>query len=307
MLEFYNVIKSFQEDFWKPQKVILDELNFKLDEGALCGFLGANGAGKTTSIKAILGFISIDSGRISFDPSMGKTFNEIKSHIGYFPEHPYFYPFMTGREFCHYLGKLQQVDRKTINENMTSWSKELNIEFALDQKIKTYSKGMLQRLGFVTALIHSPRFVILDEPLSGLDPVGRKEFKDVLVGLNKKGVTIFFSSHIVSDVEEICDSLVVIKDGKTFFNGPKKQLLGQSLTNDFKIGFHLSGSLSDISSFKSVKVLKKDQEEIFLNVSDSEKDGLIDYMLKQGATLTLLEMEKSTLEEIVYATKGSNV
>lgn len=305
MLEFCDVIKSFQEDFWKPKKVILDELNFTVQEGSLCGFLGANGAGKTTSIKSMLGFISIDSGKISFDSSMGKTFNEIKSHIGYFPEHPYFYPFMTGREFCHYLGKLQQVNTKTINENMVLWSRELNIEFALDQKIKTYSKGMLQRLGFVTALIHSPRFVILDEPLSGLDPLGRKEFKDVLVGLNKKGVTVFFSSHIVSDVEEICDSLVVIKDGKTFFNGPKKQLLGQDITNDYRVGFKKTvNNIEALKSFDSVKVLRDDEDEIVLNISDVEKDKLIEIMIKEGASLSLLEMEKPTLEEVVYATKG---
>lgn len=306
MLKFCNVTKSFREDFWKTRKKVLKNLTFHVQEGSLCGFLGANGSGKTTSLKTMLGFISLDEGEIEFSEKMGKTEREIKSKIGYFPERPYFYPFMTGREFCHYLGKLQSVDREELRKNIKYWSEKLNIDFALDQRIKTYSKGMLQRLGFVTALLHSPLFVVLDEPLSGLDPIGRKEFKDALVELNNRGATVFFSSHIVSDVEEICDALVVIKDGHKFFTGAKSDLLeraqGRSQGKKSKVFFSPSSdfSMESLGKYSSLSLLKEERGRISVGIGVEEKDSFLKDIIDKGCTLFEMTTEKVTLEEIVY-------
>ncbi len=304
MIKFENVTKSFKDDFWKKPKVVVDDLSFEVKEGALCGFLGANGAGKTTSIKAALSFIKIDSGKISYHPSMGKNFNEVRSQIGYFPEGPYFYPHMTGRDFCMYLGQLQSIPKNIVKERMNYWGERLAIAFAFDRKIRGYSKGMLQRLGFLSTLLHEPRLVILDEPLSGLDPLGRKEFKDILVSLNNKGTTIFFSSHIVSDVEEICDSLVVIRSGALFYSGKTEKLLNSQTSKDYRVAFHskeLSPRLKDI--FKQIQ----EREGFYLgNIPNDKKSDFIEEMNNTNAELIEFGLERLSLEEIIYLTKDGS-
>lgn len=302
MLKFQDVTKSFKDDFWKAPKVVVDKLSFEVQEGALCGFLGANGAGKTTSIKAALNFIQIDSGEISFHAKMGSSFNEIRSNIGYFPEGPYFYPHMTGREFCLYLGQLQSIPRSLVLERMSYWGDRLAISFAFDRKIRGYSKGMLQRLGFLSTLIHEPKFIILDEPLSGLDPLGRKEFKDILVSLNNKGTTIFFSSHIVSDVEEVCDSLVVIRSGELFYSGKTEDLLNRQTSKDYRVAFNCSSLPESVASiFEPIQ----SRENFYLGkVALENKEKFINELNNSNIDLVEFGLERLSLEEIIYKSKS---
>lgn len=306
MLKFINVTKSFKEDFWKEGKVVLNDLSFTLEEGSLCGFLGANGAGKTTSIKSLLGFISIDSGEIKFSENLGKSIDEVKAKVGYFPERPYFYAHMTGMEFCLYLGKLQGVAPKKLHENILAWSKKLKIDFALDRKINHYSKGMLQRLGFVSCLIHDPKLIILDEPLSGLDPLGRKDFKDIMVELNRSGVTVFFSSHIVSDVEEICDSLVVISEGKKVYEGKTKDLILESSQLQYKVSLQMNSSFENLKSkFSSLKLLNENSNTTQVLIEANEKDNLLQEALKSNWVIEEVSKTSPSLEQIIYRTDGS--
>lgn len=301
MLKFEHVTKSFQDDFWKKPKKVVNDLSFEVVPGSLCGFLGANGAGKTTSIKATLDFIKIDSGKISFSEQLGKTPMEIRSKIGYFPEGPYFYPHMTGRQFCLYLGQLQKIPNKDITQRMNYWGERLSIAFAFDKKIRGYSKGMLQRLGFLSCLIHEPKLIILDEPLSGLDPLGRKEFKDILLELNNKGVTIFFSSHIVSDVEEICDSLVVIKSGELFYSGRTDSLLNTQTSKNYRVAFLGKRVPNDVGDFyKSLK--NRDNYHLGVIPKD-KKDDFLESLKRENADLQELVLERMTLEEIIYKSK----
>ena len=303
MLYFDNVTKSFKEDFWKERKVVLNSLSFQVNEGSLCGFLGANGSGKTTSIKSLLGFITIDSGEIKFDHSMGKNEKETRSNIGYFPEHPYFYSHMTGREFCTYLGRLQGVSKSDLILNIKYWAECLNIEFALDNKIKTYSKGMLQRLGFTSALLHNPRLIVLDEPLSGLDPVGRKEFKDVMVELNNKGRTVFFSSHIVSDVEEICSSLVVIRNGEKFYEGKTEALVNKDSHTDLELVFRSQLPFEIIGKeFQNMKLTFVNDGTYRCSIPVSDKNEFIKYSLAQDIDLIEMKKRRPSLEKIIYNT-----
>lgn len=298
MIIFDEVKKSFKEDFWKKKKTVIENLSFSVEPGSLCGFLGANGAGKTTSIKSLLGFINIDSGDIRFHDSLKSGVNDVREVIGYFPEGPYFYPFMTGREFCLYLGKLQNVKRVRINEQIKYWSERLSIDFALDQKIRGYSKGMLQRLGFLTSLLHEPKLVVLDEPLSGLDPLGRKEFKDILIDLNKKGVTCFFSSHIVADVQEICDSLVVIQKGNLFYEGKTTSLLAEKEVKSCRVYFQFFQGQDSLPDYLEIINIKEDFCDAKITLSKREQ--FLKWLSDSGNRLEELVLERPTLEEIIY-------
>lgn len=231
MITAQNIRKSFRGQsghFWEKEIEILKGVTFEIKENRIVGFLGANGAGKTTFLKILMGFISQTSGEITFSPILGQKPKEIKSQIGYLPERPYFHQNLTGHEFIHYMGELNGLNKRQIREAIEKWADVFKIRFALDREIKKYSKGMLQRLGFLISLIHDPKIVILDEPLSGLDPLGRKELKDVLKELKDLGKTIFFSSHIVSDVEEVCDDVIFLNDGKIEYSGSVEEKLKDS-------------------------------------------------------------------------------
>ncbi len=281
MLNCENISKSFKKDFWNKDFVALQDVSFKLDDGKIVGFLGANGAGKTTLIKIILGFIKPNTGSIKI-LDIDWTEDEVRKLIGYMPERPYYYQNLTGHEFLTYCGELQEIENKALEQNIEKWSTKLEIKFALDRKIKGYSKGMLQRLGFVSVLLHNPRLIILDEPLSGLDPIGRKEFKDVIKEVNEAGVGVFFSSHIVNDVEEVCHDVVVLESGKIIYNGPIKELVSKNTSNKFVIKYN-DGT--------------KDCE---LLVEEDLKDKKVLELIESGAKISKLNRESSTLEEIVY-------
>jgi ABC-2 type transport system ATP-binding protein len=211
MITFNNITKSFKTDFWAKPFKALDCVSFTIREGELTGFLGANGAGKTTSIKIMMKFIWQNAGEVIYSNKLGINQMEIFSNLGFVPERPYFYPHLTGREFLSFAGELCKVTRNDLKTAIDKWGEQFQIAHAIDRKVRGYSKGMLQRLGIISSLIHNPKIIILDEPLSGLDPVGRKEIKDALLDLNKQGKTIFFSSHIVSDVEEISIKVLVVE------------------------------------------------------------------------------------------------
>ncbi|MFG1487336.1 ABC transporter ATP-binding protein [Halobacteriovorax sp. RZ-2] len=281
MLICENISKSFKKDFWNKDFVALKDVSFELGSGKIVGFLGANGAGKTTLIKIILGFIKPNTGSIKI-LDIDWTEDEVRKLIGYMPERPYYYQNLTGYEFLTYCGELQEIENKTIEKNIEKWATKLEIKFALDRKIKGYSKGMLQRLGFVSVLLHNPRLIILDEPLSGLDPIGRKEFKDVIKEVNEEGVGVFFSSHIVNDVEEVCHDVVVLESGKIIYNGPIKELVSKNTSNKFVIKYN-DGT--------------KDFE---LLVEEDLKDKKVLELIESGAKISKLSRESSSLEEIVY-------
>ena len=285
MIEFSHITKKFQANFWEKEFIAVNDVSFKIETGDLVGFLGANGAGKTTLIKILMDFSRQTSGEIIFDQTMGQSLNEIKSSIGYLPERPYLYPHLSGREFLEYVGKINSIESETLNNLIQTWSTKLQIDHALLKLTKSYSKGMLQRLGFVSCLIHNPKFLVLDEPLSGLDPVGRRDFKRILVELNKSGVTIFFSSHIVSDVEEICNKVIFIEKGNLVYQGKLDTLLDKHANDLF-----------------SIKALIGDKIET-VHLNNAEKNKYIEKMILEKNDILEIEKEKITLEEIIYKIK----
>ncbi len=285
MIEFINISKKFKNNFWEKPNHVLSEVSFAIKEGDLVGFLGANGAGKTTLIKILMDFSRQDSGSVTFSKILGKTRKEVHSNIGYLPERPYLYPYLTGREFLDYIAKLHQINGSITEVQINYWSELLKIDQALDWQIRTYSKGMQQRLGFISAIIHSPKFIVLDEPLSGLDPIGRREFKRIMKDLNKSGVTVFFSSHVVPDVEEICNKVVFIESGKLAYQGSIDQILLEHAKNKYRIKYFLNGELYSE------------------DLAEELKDNKISELLKLNANILELEKESLNLEEIFYKTK----
>ena len=301
MIKLNNVSKVFKTDLLTQAFVALDNITFDVPEGSMVGFLGANGAGKTTSLKIIMDFIRPTSGNVSFSPSLGNSRLEIFKNIGFLPERPYFYPSLTGHDFLHFMGSLSGISAQQINLEIQKWASRFSIEHALKRELKTYSKGMLQRIGFLATILHHPKIVILDEPLSGLDPIGRKELKDVIIEVHKQGKTVFFSSHIVPDVEEICDRVVFLKDGKLAYNGSVGSLINDSLAFDYVISVKSDPDFMPQTSFKDVVNLP-DNLRKFL-VESNNKDKFIVEMIEKKYSILSLEMKKPSLEEIFYKTR----
>lgn len=220
-IEVKGLNKTFNPGLFEKPKQVLSEVSFQLPVGKTTGFIGVNGSGKTTTIKALLGFIKATSGQIHF---WGKPLGvEAKMRIGYLPERPYLYEFLTVEEYLRFHWNLTAHAYKNFNDDFTSKCDEVlnkvNLLHAKKKKMRTFSKGMLQRAGLAQSILSQPDLLILDEPMSGLDPDGRWIVKEILREQKKLQKTIFFSSHLLQDMEELCDELVVIDGGRILYTG----------------------------------------------------------------------------------------
>ena len=302
MIQFQNISREFKSDFWSSKIIALNNVSFNISEGKITALLGINGAGKTTLIKVLMRFIRANQGKIIFDKNLGSNFKHILSNMGYLPEHPYFYPYLTGHEFIYYMGYLNNIKKEEIKKRSSRFGDRLKLSHALDRKIRSYSKGMLQRLGFITSLLHHPKILILDEPFSGLDPIGRWEIKNILYEFNKEGGTIFFSSHIISDVEEICHEIVVLQRGELLYHGSVEQLIEEHIGPDFFIKTTINDS-SDLGNLSGVSLVRKDQTTNIFRVPSKLKEDFLNKVLKNGGKIKSLEQDKPSLEEIIYKIK----
>jgi len=218
-------IKNLSKSYGKTK--VVRNLNLKILEGTIFGFLGPNGAGKTTAIKIMVGLSKPDRGNVSIKD---KEMSSYKNHqfIGFMPEDPYFYYHLSAYEFLQFMKNLFHKSSSDIDDIL----KQVGLKDFAKQKIGYFSKGMKQRLGLAQALINDPEYLLLDEPLDGLDPIGRREFKIILLDLKKRGKTIFFNSHILSDVEEICDQIGIINQGELIYTGPVGKFKGKKTLED---------------------------------------------------------------------------
>ena len=208
----------------------VDNLTLSLGTGEIMGFLGANGAGKTTTIKMLLGLIRPSSGTVSVlggDPSDAK----VRAKIGYMPEIAYYYPYLNARELLAFYGGLCGMDGKTIRARTDELLETVGLADAAKRPLKTYSKGMLQRAGIAQALLHDPDLLVLDEPFTGLDPLARIHFRELMHRLREQGKSIFFSSHELGETELLCDKVAIMKAGQAVYQGPVRQLAGDGERN----------------------------------------------------------------------------
>lgn len=224
VIQLENVVKVFGD------VKAVNELSFEVKKGEITGFLGANGAGKTTTIKMLLGFIKPDSGRVMInqsDPAVAAT----RKAIGYMPEIAYYYPYLKVYELLNFYGGLCGMKKTEIALRAKELIAKVGLTGAENRQLKTFSKGMLQRIGIAQALLHNPDVYILDEPFTGLDPLARIHFRDLLLAEKRAGKTILFSSHELSEAELICDNVVILKDGKSVWSGTIAQVAGDGTQN----------------------------------------------------------------------------
>src|SRR5512132_1614364 len=215
VIEISNLTKDYEVGFWRKRKVrALDGLSLSVEPGQIFGFLGANGAGKTTTLTLLMRLIypTAGSARI-LDHDIGDV--AMHARIGYLPENPYFYDYLTPREFLDYCGQLFGLDQSARRRRTEELLTLVNLDNkSWKRQLRKFSKGMLQRVGLAQALVNNPEVVFLDEPMSGLDPVGRREVRDLISELRDEGKTVFMCSHILSDIEVLCDRVAILKKGR---------------------------------------------------------------------------------------------
>lgn len=221
-----NLSKYYKKGL-KAKKRVIEDLNLEIKQGEVFGFLGPNGAGKSTVIKILLDFIRPDSGAVTIKEL---PVNEpmVRKFIGYLPENPFFYDHLTAEETLKFGGRAANMEKGVLEERIDQLLTRLNLFHVKKQPIRTYSKGMVQRLGLALALIHEPEICILDEPMSGLDPLGRRLVADLILDMRKMGKTVFFSSHILSDIESLCDRIGILNEGKLLFCGLLEDFVEES-------------------------------------------------------------------------------
>jgi ABC-2 type transport system ATP-binding protein len=277
VLEIIDLKKTYKRG-WRAKPVhALKGVSFKIEPGVITGFLGANGAGKTTTIKCLLELSLKDSGRILYFGHEGLT-NEAKSKIGFLPERPYFYDYLTGREFLRFYGKISnRLKAQDLEQRVTDLLNRVGLAHAGDRQLRSYSKGMLQRVGIAQALIHRPEFIILDEPQTGLDPDGRLEVREIIRETAGEGTAVFFSSHLLPDAEQLCQDLVIYKQGEMIYNGSTSKLLSQA-----ESGFRITYNQNETVDTKSSEELQRK----------------IDVLRKQNAEIREIKTQRKSLEEI---------
>jgi ABC-2 type transport system ATP-binding protein len=240
-LQVHALTKIYQPAWSRKQFVAVDRLNLEVRKGEIFGFLGHNGSGKTTTIKMILGLVRPTAGRALI---LGRDFREIdvKRSVGYLPESPYFYDYLTAEEFLKFYGRLFNMGGSELACKIDSLLEQVSLRDARSVQLRKFSKGMLQRVGIAQALINDPLLVILDEPMSGLDPIGRRDVRDIILRLREQGKTVFFSSHILPDVEMICDRVGILAKGELKAIGPVSDLIGSENENDHRVEIQVAGA-----------------------------------------------------------------
>lgn len=297
-IEIENLCMDYKSN-WSFQKTrVLHDLCLTVEEGQLFGYLGANGSGKTTTIKILMSLLHPASGNARLC-GLEITNAQSRLEVGFLPENPYFYEYLTPLESLRFYGGLQNVSRKEIQSRGIKLLERVGLEHTLKMRLGEFSKGMRQRFGFCQALINEPKLLILDEPMSGLDPMGRKMIKTLILEQRKYGRTVFFSSHILSDVEEICDHIAILVKGKLRSQGEVQKLI-QSETKRYE--FHLEKVSSDLQEILGEKALKfhKREDSVFCTLPVENKEELGAWLKRfqdKGVFIEALIPEKETLEE----------
>ena len=296
VLELRSVSKSYRSDFLFRRMPALRDVTFDVAAGETFAYLGHNGAGKTTTIKSLLGLIRVDEGSIRvFDERPGST--AAKSRLGYLPENPYFYDHLTGREFLHLAARLCDMNRADANQRTTQLLQLVKMDHKADVRLRNYSKGMLQRLGLAQALVGDPELIVLDEPMGGLDPVGRYEVRRILEELKSRGKTLFMSSHILADMETLADRAAILSGGELRRIVDLHRLARKERVMDLEFT-GLTPELAEDLSQRGYQVEKRAKAHHILVDEHFAMAGLIDELVRAGARLLRAAPHRMSLEQI---------
>lgn len=293
-LEITNLTKKFDTTF------AVNNLSLSIPEGEIIGFLGSNGAGKTTTFRMILGLLTATSGEIKWDNQ--KVGDEMLNNVGYLPEERGLYPKLTVKEQIHYLGSLKGMIKKDLDIQLEYWLSKFEIEQYLKRPLEELSKGNQQKVQLITSIIHKPKLLILDEPFTGLDPVNVKIFKEAVIEAKNNGTAIVFSSHRMDHVEELCEKICILKEGKPISQGKIKEI-----KDDFSIkNLIISGdyNFKFLQSMPGVIKYEEYENEIRIQIeNESYATRIYDDVIKLGF-LRKFELKSPTLEEIFVSKVG---
>jgi len=292
-IEIERLSKDYPYGFLNLKKRrSLEDLTMQVESGEVFGFLGPNGAGKTTAIKLLMRLIFPTSGTARI---LGKSIQDVSMHdkIGYLPEQPYFYDYLTATELLEYFARFHKSTAADRRERVQRMLKKVGLETAKKIQLRKYSKGMLQRVGLAQAILHDPQVVVLDEPMSGLDPLGRREVRDIILELKKEGRTVLFSTHILSDAEMLCDRVGVIVGGKLRGVGTPGEMVGIQ-TQGMEILFELDGTGK---VFPLLGKATRTGERYRVQMQESELYPALDELKASGARILSVAQVKPTLEE----------
>ena len=302
IVRFRHVAKSLPHGFWLRKRRVLHDVTLTVERGEVYGFLGPNGAGKTTSMKCLLGLLTPDEGDIELF-GVGGARPEARQLVGYLPEQPYFYPHLTGRELVDYFGRLFGIEAAERRKRTARLLETVGMTTSADNPIRQYSKGMLQRIGLAQALINEPELVILDEPMSGLDPIGRRDIKDIIVDLKNHGTTIFFSSHILGDAEALCDRVGLLFGGRIVRESSVDELLEEKVRY-----WEAACEDADQAALQEFPLHARQGQRSYYRFESAEGLGnWLDAVKGSGGRVVLVTPHRLTLEEyFVDAVRASD-
>ena len=294
MIKIEHLHKTYHSGFLMKPKLALKDVSFNVEPGCVYGFIGPNGAGKSTTIKVLTGLLNYDSGTVLVN---GLSPRDVKSRrfVGYSPEQPYFYDYLTGRELLRFYGKLVGLDGAELDKRI-GWALDLlhaNKDW-IDRRLRSYSKGMMQRVGIAQAILGKPKLLILDEPMSGLDPMGRRDVREAIMELNRDGVTIFYSSHLLSDVESISHKVAMIVDGKIVREGTVDEI-----TESCGVEYHVRTRAAILESDLPKGVSLAGHPMEFICEDDRARDVLLRFCLDKGIAVEKMDHKRPSLEDIL--------
>ncbi len=310
VIQLKDLTKDYQVGFWKKRTVrALDHLSLEVFQGEIFGFLGPNGAGKTTTLKLLMQLIFPTSGTATI---LGKPvcLPEARTRVGYLPENPYFYDYLSGIELLKYTAALFGIPKVTAQQRAESLLQQVGLEAERsNRQLRKYSKGMMQRLGIAQALMNDPDVIFLDEPMSGLDPIGRRDVRDLMLGLRDQKKTIFFSSHILADVEALCDRAAILNKGKLVKCGTVEELTGGKDASIEVIAVGINNPKFAQFSERLTTLLSVNQTPNGLQLvlkDESQSDGAIQLVHELGGKVISIMPRKSSLEEF-FSTAGNEL
>jgi len=284
----------------RRQRVALKNLSLAVEEGEIFGLLGPNGAGKTTTLKILMGIIFPTRGSARI---LGRALGDkwAKARLGFLPENPYFYDYLTGREFLKYYGQLYGIGRRERARRAEALLDRVGLRDAADLPLKGYSKGMLQRVGLAQALLNDPQIVILDEPQSGLDPLGRKEIRDLILQLREEGKTVFFSSHILSDAELVCDRVAILYGGELKNIGKLTDLLSARIREYEIVARGVPSATLEQWRPRLDRLIVQQDEAMMIVRQEGDAREILANLTALGAALVSFNPRRETLEEYFIA------
>jgi ABC-2 type transport system ATP-binding protein len=312
VIEVENLSKDYRQHFWTPLRRVLNAVSFEVKQGEIFGFLGPNGSGKSTTIKILFEIIFPSGGTARlFGKKLGDK--EAKSRIGFLPENPYFYDYLTSTQFLKFHGQLLGLSSATLAKRIPEVLALVGMKGTDSMYLRSFSKGMLQRIGLAQAIVHDPELVILDEPMTGLDPVGRKEVRDLMLTLKEAGKTVFFSTHILSDVETLCDRVAILNKGHLLKCGSFAELL--SVDTKYVDFLWKANSAKVLEYFKGLDAKYSISGEIvYLKVEPKSNESLVDFEgrinqivqkgMEMGAKVQSLSPKKDSLEDVFVKQVG---